>query len=52
VQHPGASTVFWNNQFGAPTPSNPSSVSSWPFGGRPRPSTVVIRKKDGGRIGS
>ncbi|NPU90371.1 MAG: PhoX family phosphatase [Gammaproteobacteria bacterium] len=52
VQHPGESTTFWNNQFGAPTTANPSSVSSWPFGGRPRPATVVIRKLDGGKIGS
>ena len=54
VQHPGESTTFWNNQFGAPTTSNPSTVSSWPFGGgrRPRPATVVVRREDGGRIGS
>jgi hypothetical protein len=52
VQHPGESTSFWNAQFGAPTPANPSSVSSWPYGGRPRPATVVIRKLDGGKIGT
>jgi secreted PhoX family phosphatase len=52
VQHPGESTTFWNNQFGAPTTSNPSTVSSWPFGGRPRPATVVIFKLDGGKIGT
>lgn len=52
VQHPGESTTFWNNQFGAPTPANPTTVSSWPFGGRPRPATVVIRKLDGGKIGT
>jgi uncharacterized protein len=52
VQHPGESTSFWNAQFGAPTTANPSSVSSWPFGGRPRPATVVIRKLDGGKIGT
>jgi secreted PhoX family phosphatase len=52
VQHPGESTTFWNNQFGAPTTSSPSTVSSWPFGGRPRPATVVVRKLDGGKIGS
>jgi secreted PhoX family phosphatase len=51
VQHPGESTTFWNNQFGAPSTSNPTTVSSWPFGGRPRPATVVIRRLDGGRIG-
>jgi hypothetical protein len=52
VQHPGESTTFWNEQFGAPSPANPTTVSSWPFGGRPRSATVVIRKLDGGKIGS
>jgi hypothetical protein len=52
VQHPGESTTFWNNLFGAPTTANPSTVSSWPFGGRPRPATVVIRRRDGGKIGT
>jgi secreted PhoX family phosphatase len=60
VQHPGESTTFWNQQInpatglpvGSPTTANPTAVSSWPFGGRPRPATVVIRKLDGGRIGS
>jgi len=54
VQHPGESTRYWNEQFGAPSTSNPSTVSSWPYGPgrRPRPATVVIRKLDGGRIGS
>jgi uncharacterized protein len=52
VQHPGESTTFWNNQFGAPTAASPSTVSSWPFGGRPRSATVVVRKLDGGKIGS
>jgi secreted PhoX family phosphatase len=52
VQHPGESTTFWNAQFGAPTPANPTTVSSWPYGRRPRPATVVITKLDGGRIGT
>ncbi len=54
VQHPGESTSFWNTQFGAPSTANPSTVSSWPYGGgrRPRPATVVITKNDGGTIGS
>jgi secreted PhoX family phosphatase len=57
IQHPGESTTYWNNQFGAPSTSNPSTVSNWPYGSassprRPRPATVVIRKLDGGRIGS
>jgi hypothetical protein len=53
VQHPGESTTFWNNQFGAPTVANPATVSSWPFGSgkRPRPATVVISRVDGGEIG-
>jgi secreted PhoX family phosphatase len=60
IQHPGESTTYWNTLVdpvtmvapGAPTTANPSAVSSWPFGGRPRSATVVIRKQDGGRIGS
>lgn len=52
IQHPGESSTFWNSLNGTPSPANPSTVSSWPFGGRPRPATVVIRKDDGGRIGS
>ena len=54
VQHPGESTRYWNEQFGAPSTSNPTTVSSWPYGPgrRPRSATVVIRKADGGRIGS
>ncbi len=57
VQHPGETTPYWNDQFGAPSTDHPSSVSSWPYGTqatprRPRPATVVIRRTDGGRIGS
>jgi secreted PhoX family phosphatase len=52
VQHPGESTTYWNGLFGAPSTTNPSTVSSWPFSARPRPATVVIRKLDGGTIGS
>lgn len=52
VQHPGESTTYWNNLNGAPTPANPATVSSWPFGRRPRPATLVIRKLDGGKIGT
>ncbi len=51
IQHPGESSTFWNNLNGAPSPANPSTVSSWPYGGRPRPATVVITRDDGGRIG-
>jgi hypothetical protein len=58
IQHPGESTTYWNNLAGgAPSPANPSLVSNWPYGSagnprRPRPATVVIRRKDGGRVGS
>lgn len=51
IQHPGESTTYWNEQYGPPSTANPSAVSSWPFGRRPRSATVVIRKKDGGKIG-
>ncbi|MBL7629687.1 PhoX family phosphatase [Frankia sp. CN6] len=51
IQHPGETTTAW----GTPTPANPRVVSNWPDfdpAGRPRPATVVIRKKDGGKIGT
>lgn len=58
VQHPGEDTRAW----GTPTTSQPGVVSNWPTpqaGGtttdpsvRPRPATVVIRRKDGGVVGS
>ena len=54
VQHPGESTTFWNTP-SAPSTSNPTAVSTWPEGpgaARPRPATVVIRKLDGGKIGT
>jgi secreted PhoX family phosphatase len=55
VQHPGESTSFWNSQFGAPSASNPRTVSNWPDfdpQGRPRSATLVIRKIGGGKIGT
>jgi secreted PhoX family phosphatase len=57
IQHPGESTTYWNALHGAPSTQFPSTVSSWPYGTqsnprRPRPATVVIRKLDGGRIGT
>jgi len=58
IQHPGESTTYWNaTPAGPPSPTNPSTVSNWPYGTasnprRPRPATVVVRKIDGGRIGS
>jgi secreted PhoX family phosphatase len=58
IQHPGESTTYWNTlNGGAPSTAIPHRVSTWPFGSasnprRPRPATVVIRRMDGGRIGS
>jgi secreted PhoX family phosphatase len=52
VQHPGESTTRWDVEFGVPSPARPSTVSSWPYGRRARPTTVVIRRVDGQRIGS
>lgn len=49
IQHPGETSSERND------PAKPKAVSSWPqgeAGGRPRSSTVVIRRKDGGVIGS
>jgi secreted PhoX family phosphatase len=47
LQHPGENE--------ATTPADPRAVSNWPDyspTGRPRPATLVIRKLDGGVIGS
>ena len=55
IQHPGESTTFWNTANGTPSNDNPRTVSNWPEQsptGRPRPATVVIRRTDGGVIGS
>ncbi len=50
VQHPGESPSENSD------PGNPTAISTWPDGpgraGRPRSATVVIRKRDGGIIGS
>jgi secreted PhoX family phosphatase len=49
IQHPGESPGERGD------PDNPKAVSSWPdgpAGGRPRSATVVIRRTDGGVIGS
>ena len=49
IQHPGETSSERND------PKNPLAVSNWPdgpSGGRPRSATVVIRKNDGGFIGS
>jgi secreted PhoX family phosphatase len=50
IQHPGEATTAW----GLPTTDDPAAVSSWPdpSAGRPRPATVVIRRLDGGKVGS
>ncbi|MFN9490121.1 MAG: PhoX family protein [Betaproteobacteria bacterium] len=46
IQHPGESPSERSD------PKDPRAYSSWPDGGRPRSATVVIRKNDGGVIGS
>jgi uncharacterized protein len=49
VQHPGETPTDRSD------PKNPSQYSNWPDfqkGGRPRSANVVIRKRDGGVIGS
>ena len=49
IQHPGETPSDRSD------PSEPSKYSSWPNtapGGRPRSATVVIRKRDGGVIGT
>ena len=58
---PDGTTMFVNIQHPGETPSDrsdpaePSKFSNWPdfqSGGRPRSATVVVRRKDGGLIGS
>jgi secreted PhoX family phosphatase len=49
IQHPGETPGDRSD------PANPTVFSNWPdqrAGGRPRSATVVIRKRDGGLIGS
>jgi hypothetical protein len=46
IQHPGESPSERAD------PEQPSRFSKWPHGGRPRSATVVIRKRDGGVIGT
>jgi secreted PhoX family phosphatase len=49
IQHPGETPSERSD------PATPSRYSNWPDfrpGGRPRSSTVVVRKRDGGMIGS
>jgi secreted PhoX family phosphatase len=58
IMTPDARTMFVNIQHPGESPSersdpkNPRAYSSWPDGGRPRSATVVIRRNDGGVIGS
>jgi uncharacterized protein len=49
IQHPGETASERSD------PARPTAVSTWPDGaaaGRPRSATIVIRKRDGGVIGS
>jgi hypothetical protein len=49
IQHPGESPSERSD------PRNPTAISTWPdgpSGGRPRSATIVIRRVDGGVIGS
>jgi secreted PhoX family phosphatase len=49
IQHPGETPSDRSD------PSEPEKYSTWPgsqAGGRPRSATVVIRRKDGGVIGT
>jgi secreted PhoX family phosphatase len=49
IQHPGETASERSN------PAAPTAVSAWPdgpAGGRPRSATVVVRKADGGLIGT
>ena len=49
IQHPGETPGDFSN------PDNPRAHSNWPDydpSGRPRSATVVIRRKDGGIIGT
>ncbi len=46
IQHPGESPSERSD------PDQPTRYSRWPDGGRPRSATVVIRKLDGGVIGT
>ena len=55
---PDGKTMFVNIQHPGETPSErsdpaqPDKFSRWPYGGRPRSATVVIRRQDAGVIGT
>ncbi|MBN1237400.1 MAG: DUF839 domain-containing protein, partial [Gammaproteobacteria bacterium] len=46
IQHPGEPRQGRND------PKDPSRYSKWPDGGRPRSATVVVRRRDGGVVGT
>jgi len=46
IQHPGETASERSD------PTKPTGISSWPDGTRPRSATIVIRKLDGGVIGT
>lgn len=46
IQHPGETASERSD------PDNPSAISAWPDGGRPRSATLAIRRIDGGLVGS
>jgi hypothetical protein len=46
IQHPGEPGSERSD------PDRPTAVSTWPDGARPRSATIVIRKTDGGIIGT
>jgi secreted PhoX family phosphatase len=58
VTTPDGKTMFVNIQHPGETPrersdpTQPTAVSAWPGDTRPRSATIVIRKQDGGVIGS
>ena len=61
VTTPDGTSMFVNIQHPGETPSErsdpakPTAISAWPSGaagGRPRSATIVIRKGDGGLIGT
>ncbi len=47
IQHPGESPTASRND-----PTDPARHSRWPDGGRPRSATVVVRRRDGGVVGT
>lgn len=47
IQHPGESPLAARND-----PAQPMRWSRWPDGGRPRSATVVVRRHDGGVVGT